>query len=85
MRILGIIAISCAATILAGCHSNQKADNNQPSMGVINSQCPLSGRSVDGGPVEDYDGKKIGLCCRGCVAGWNNMSTTDKNNFVAQQ
>ena len=85
MRILGIIVFSCAAVALTGCNSNQKTDASQPSMGVINSKCPLSGMNVAGGPVEEYDGNKVGLCCRGCIAGWNDMPTTDKNAFVAQQ
>ena len=83
MKTLGILTISCAALMLAGCDYNQKKDAAQPSMGVLNSTCPLSGRSVNGGPVEDYDGSKIGLCCSGCVYGWNEMSTQDKNAYVA--
>ena len=85
MRPLGFLIVSCATLTFAGCDSTQKADSSQPSMGVINSKCPLSGMNVAGGPVEEYDGNKIGLCCRGCIAGWNGMSVTDKNTFVAQQ
>lgn len=85
MRTVGFLIVSCAALGFVGCDSGQKTDAGQASMGVINSKCPLSGMNVAGGPVEEYDGNRIGLCCSGCVPGWNDMSVTDKNAFVAQQ
>ena len=85
MRRVGFLIVSCATLTLAGCDTIRKADTSRPSMGVINAQCPLSGMNVAGGPVEEYGGNKVGLCCRGCIAGWNGMSVTNKNTCVAQQ
>ena len=83
MRIAMILIASAA---LAGCDSTQKkTTNSNVSMGVINSTCPVSGRSVEGGPVEEYDGTEVGLCCNGCVDAWNDMPSEKKQAYVVSQ
>ena len=83
MRTLTLIL---SATLLAGCNYSQK-DNSAPraNMGVVNSTCPFSGRPVAGGPVENYDGAQVGLCCNGCAAAWNKMTPEKKQEYIKSQ
>jgi hypothetical protein len=80
-----ITSILITAAVLVGCDSTQKTSDSTVSMGVVNSTCPFSGRSTDGGPVEDYNGTKVGLCCNGCVDAWNDMPDEKKKAYVAKQ
>lgn len=81
-----IASLMIAGLILVGCDSSQKTtSNSNVSMGAVNSTCPISGRSTEGGPVEEYDGTKVGLCCKGCVDGWNDMSDDKKRTYIASQ
>ena len=73
-----------ATALFVGCDSTQKT-NTDVNMGVVNSTCPVSGRSVEGGPVEDYDGTEVGLCCKGCVVAWNDMPAEKKQAYIASQ
>ena len=51
---------------------------SQPSMGMINDTCPMSGEPVDKDTSVSYMGYEVGLCCGGCKAGWNQMSSDAK-------
>ena len=80
-----IASILITAAVLVGCDSTQKTTNSTVSMGAVNSTCPFSGKSTAGGPVEDYNGTKVGLCCNGCVDAWNDMPDEKKKAYVASQ
>jgi len=75
-----------SAALLAGCNYSPKNDSSpRANMGVVNSTCPFSGRPVAGGPVENYDGTQVGLCCNGCAAAWNRMTPEKKQEYIDSQ
>lgn len=84
MRTLAISLFAVASMALTGCNccEKQTADTKAVNMGAINSSCPVSGRDAEGGPVVDYNGTQVGLCCNGCVDRWNKQSDTSKQTFV---
>ena len=44
--------------------AQRKALADRPKVQV---NCPVSGKPVDGKTFAEHDGKKIGVCCKGCV------------------
>jgi hypothetical protein len=93
-QMLSKVLATCVAagSILAfsACESSPSSEtmpSTAPAVepGMLNSTCPMSGEPVDpAAPVMEYHGYKIGLCCGGCVKGWNGMSEEAKLAFVNQ-
>ena len=87
MRTLAISILAAVSMAITGCNccQQQAADTKAVSMGAVNSACPISGRNVEGGPLVDYNGAQVGLCCNGCVNGWDKKSDADKQAFLNSQ
>jgi YHS domain-containing protein len=39
---------------------------------TLQTKCPVSGKDIDTSVVSEKDGKKVYLCCEGCVAPYEN-------------
>ena len=82
-------AIATTILALAACQNEKAASpttapTSQPSMGMLNSTCPISGEPVSGeAKTADYNGHKIGFCCNMCVGKWEAMSDAEKKADVA--
>jgi YHS domain-containing protein len=87
-------ALLVAALFVGACSSEKKTETkpaptktSQPaktgSMGVMNSKCPVSGKSVDPEVTSDYKGGKVAFCCEGCQGKFAKMSDADKASKVA--
>jgi len=88
-----VMAAACFAAFAVGCQSESKdkkaaadtAAPKQASMGVVNSKCPVMPAHAAGTKTTaDYNGKKVGFCCPGCVPKWDAMSDADKAAALAK-
>lgn len=78
MKTVLMAAVAVAALAVGGCASN-KAAKTEASMGIVNSKCPMMpDHPATTKTVVDYKGQKVGLCCAGCIKGWNGLSDADK-------
>lgn len=63
----------------AGCQTGEKTSNNQASMGIVNTKCPMvPAHPVDPKVTVDYKGQKVGFCCKGCLPKWNALTDDQK-------
>jgi len=86
MRTLAFSLLAAASMTFAGCDCCQKQTTAATvNMGAVNSACPISGRSVEGGPIVDYNGSQVGFCCNGCANGWNNKPDAEKQTYLDSQ
>ena len=51
---------------------------------VVNARCPIMGSAIDRANVPDsltreYKGQKVGFCCGGCPAAWDNLTPEQKD------
>lgn len=77
MRIVTV----AAALLFAACAGTT---NTPPVSANINTQCLVSGEALDANsPTVDYMGKKVGFCCKNCIAKWEKMSDADKQAKLA--
>jgi len=57
---------------------------------VINSKCPMpmggavKPAGVSAELVREFDGKKIGFCCAGCLPDWDKLSDDGKKAALAK-
>src|SRR5262245_53953762 len=64
-----VLVTSVSALLLAGCASHHKS---APPAGLMNTKCVVSGEPLDAkSPTVDYQGGKVGFCCKDCVPKWN--------------
>ena len=71
----------CCVSVLASSAIALNA-NAQALDKAINTDCPFTGKAIDGENFTIYSNKKIGFCCGGCkkrFAGWDDAR---KDNFV---
>jgi hypothetical protein len=81
-----LFVTAIALATLAGCASSKKeaaadtaAAPKQANMGIVNTKCPMMLSHPAGTKVTvDYNGQKVGLCCAGCVGGWNKLTAEQK-------
>lgn len=85
------IAFGVAGALLAfGCQTKTTTAKAEPaqaqaSMGLLNSKCPLMpSHPIDKSVTVDYSGGKVGLCCKGCIKGWNALSDEQKATALAK-
>jgi len=84
-------AASAIALLLGGCQSADKTTPTTPaapkapeapktgSMGIVNNKCPMMLSHPAGTKVTvDLNGQKVGLCCAGCLPGWNKLTAEQK-------
>ncbi|MAG55298.1 MAG: hypothetical protein CMJ83_03320 [Planctomycetes bacterium] len=45
---------------------------------TVNKNCPIMGKPVDPKQTVDYNGKKVGFCCKGCAPKWAALSADEK-------
>ena len=84
----GVLAttVLAAAVMFTGCESTDEAatqPDDDGSMGMVNSACPISGKGVNPDSTVTYEGATVGLCCDDCLGAWNKMSEDEKGKFVA--
>lgn len=74
---------SCSLLFVAAC-AGSPSTTASPAM--LNSKCVVSGHDIDpGAPTADYEGGKVGFCCKDCVAKWNEMDAAAKKAAVAKK
>jgi len=69
------IPIICSLAFLLATHafaaeSAPSATNTTPQAAVLNTQttCPIMGEAIDKNLYVDHKGKRIYVCCSGCIA-----------------
>ena len=83
-----VLAVGLLVAGLAGCN-DQKQPPARASAKVINSTCPIMGSTIDPADVpanltREYKGKKIGFCCAGCPAKWDQLADEKKAALLAK-
>jgi hypothetical protein len=69
-------------TFVSGCASNSNSGAPQP---LLNKVCLVSGEAVPAdGPTVDYQGGKIGFCCKDCIKKWDAMNDEAKKAALAK-
>lgn len=94
MRARFALVLPVALLALAGCKSNCCGGEGCAACSVeegaspaifVNDTCPIGKEPVEAdGGVAEYKGEKVGFCCPGCKAGWEEMSEADKDAFIAK-
>lgn len=73
-NLLRLTALVCVS-LLASCASSKDA----AAPATLNSKCLISSEALDGsGPTADYNGGKVGFCCKNCLGKWNAMDEAGK-------
>jgi hypothetical protein len=65
---------------LGACSSTSK----QASPGMMNENCPYSGKAASANHTADYKGGKVGFCCDGCVGSFNKLDGTAKDALMSK-
>ncbi len=75
---LGLAACANSKTATADSTNTTKAAANA-SMGVVNARCPMR-PDCETPPtvVNEWNGKQVGFCCKGCIASWNKLDDATK-------
>ncbi len=93
-RIGGTIALAAAVLAMAGC-AGTSSTTTAPATRVAaqrvpqpppfeNAMCPISGLPAQPDvPVVNYEGHRIGFCCKACKTPWDLMSDDQKRDLVA--
>jgi hypothetical protein len=71
---------------LVGCKGSDKQDapaTDAPaakaSVGVVDTKCPMMLSHAAGTKVVvDFEGQKVGMCCKGCLPAWNKLTDEQK-------
>lgn len=90
---LGTLALTCA--LATGCASKESAESEDASkclavkegtVTTANTMCAVNPNDpVDPAVTSaEWQGKKIGFCCNGCVPKWNKMTPAQKDAAVAK-
>lgn len=84
-----LATLALASLVLVGCAQNKQQAAAKPaanaSMGIVNSKCPMMPEHAAGSSVTvDYNGQKVGLCCKGCISGWNKLTEAEKADRLAK-
>lgn len=58
------------------------------TVAVVNQACPIMGSKIDPQAVpanltRTYEGKKVGFCCAGCPAQWDELDAAEKEAKLA--
>ncbi len=66
-----------------------KATEAASAAKVVNSTCPIMGKSFDPATVPDslirtFEGQKVGFCCGGCPTAWDKLSDAEKAAKLAE-
>jgi len=90
MKVTALLVPVLAAALLVGC--NRDSRNNNPhnnnthgtkaNMGMVNKNCPVSGRAASSEHTTQYKGQTVGFCCGGCPERFNKMSDAEKTAKV---
>jgi hypothetical protein len=75
-----------AALVLAACQSAPVADDDSMcqkrkpgTIVTVNEYCVMVPVDpVDPSIVIEWNGQKVGLCCKGCIPKWEKLSETDR-------
>ena len=89
-RTLTAAVLAAGLCVAAGCQNNSSssmdtAESGQVALGTLNEICPMSVNGKVNANVEpsEYGGHKIGFCCAGCKATWDEKKEdTFKEAFV---
>ena len=83
--VLLIFAMSVGSQMLLaqGDNGHKVMKQEQGKKEVVNSHCPIMGTEIDAENVSadltrDFKQLKVGFCCTGCLAKWDNLSDGDK-------
>ena len=88
-KCFSLCLLALAASIVGGCESteascceeNARTSADRPvveSGMLVNKKCPMTGEDLAPNPVTaDYQGKKVGFCCAGCVTKWSKLSAAE--------
>ena len=83
----GLLAL--AVVVFGGCETSEEscceenartsADRPVVEPGIlVNKKCPMTGEELAPNPVTaDYQGKKVGFCCAGCVTKWSKLTPSE--------
>lgn len=94
-----LIALVCTGGVfVVGCEKDSgevadpvapKATETASAAKVVNSTCPIMGKSFDPATVPDnltrtFKGQKVGFCCGGCPPAWDKLSDAEKTAKLAE-
>lgn len=75
-NLLTALVVSVSLFAFAGCASQSKAAGPN---GACCNTCPVSDEALTAdSPVVDYNGVKVGFCCKKCLGAWEKMPDAEK-------
>ncbi len=86
---VALVLVPALALLAAGCGEKPVGDRGEsteptPAARIVNTTCPV----MDGNPVDadnvpaslvvEFEGRKVGFCCGGCLSKWNSWTDEKK-------
>lgn len=65
-------------------HTPAGDPSQTPTVAPFNAKCPITGDPIDPELTVDYKGKRVGLCCKDCIAEWDKLSDALKDAKLRQ-
>lgn len=80
--IAAVLALSVVA--LSGCNKSTTTTTTSAAPGVMNTQCPFSGKPVNTELTSNVGGKQVAFCCNGCKGKFDSMSADKQAELMAK-